>query len=108
MGFILDGLDTENYDRSYSDRELVRRIVGYFRPYRLKMVAVAALILLNSAAGTAAPILVSNTLDRLGLDAYDCLRRCVDPCAWSGRVAGELRAPALFGRNHRRCGAEGA
>ncbi len=30
MGFILDGLDTENYDRSYSDRELVRRIVGYF------------------------------------------------------------------------------
>ncbi len=68
MGFILDGLDTENYDRSYSDRELVRRIVGYFRPYRLKMAAVAALILLNSAAGTAAPILVSNTLDRLGRD----------------------------------------
>ena len=30
MGFILDGLDTESYDRTYSDRELIRRIVGYF------------------------------------------------------------------------------
>ena len=28
MGFILDGLDTEDYDRQYSDRELVRRIIG--------------------------------------------------------------------------------
>ena len=68
MGFILDGLDSENYDRTYSDRDLLRRIVGYFRPYRLKMLAVAGLILLNSAAGTAAPILVSNTLDRLNAD----------------------------------------
>ena len=33
MGFILDGLDTEAYDRNYSDRELLRRILGYFRPY---------------------------------------------------------------------------
>ncbi|MCU0522695.1 MAG: ABC transporter transmembrane domain-containing protein, partial [Anaerolineae bacterium] len=68
MGFILDGLDSENYDRTYSDRDLLRRIVGYFRPYRLKMLVVAGLILLNSAAGTAAPILVSNTLDLLNTD----------------------------------------
>ena len=33
MGFILDGLETEAYDRTYSDRELLRRIVSYFRPY---------------------------------------------------------------------------
>ncbi len=32
MGFIMDGLDAEDYDRSYSDRELVRRILRYFRP----------------------------------------------------------------------------
>ena len=52
MGFILDGLETESYDRTYSDRELLRRIVAYFRPHRLQMLVVAALILLNSVAGS--------------------------------------------------------
>ena len=33
MGFVLDGLETEDYDRQYGDRELVRRIASYFRPY---------------------------------------------------------------------------
>ncbi len=41
MGFILDGLDTESYDRSYSDRELVRRILSYFRPHARRMLIVA-------------------------------------------------------------------
>ena len=27
MGFIMDGLDAEAYDRTYSDRKLVARIV---------------------------------------------------------------------------------
>ena len=31
MGFILGGLDSESYDRTYSDRELLRRIASYFR-----------------------------------------------------------------------------
>lgn len=65
MGFILDGLDTESYDRDYGDRELLRRILSYFRPYRARMSMVAVLILLNSLAGTGAPILVSATLDRV-------------------------------------------
>ena len=41
MGFILDGLDTEDYDRNYSDRELLRRIINYFWPYRRQMALVA-------------------------------------------------------------------
>ena len=32
MGFIMDGLDAEAYDRTYGDRALLRRILGYFRP----------------------------------------------------------------------------
>ncbi len=63
MGFILDGLDSESYDRNYSDRDLLRRIVSYFRPYQWRMLLVAALILISSAAGTASPILVSKTID---------------------------------------------
>lgn len=63
MGFVLDGLDTESYDRSYSDRELVRRVIGYFRPYLRQTILVGLMIALNSAAGTGGPILISKTLD---------------------------------------------
>ncbi len=63
MGFVLDGLDTESYDRSYSDRELVRRIIGYFRPHVRQTILVGLMIALNSAAGTGGPILISRTLD---------------------------------------------
>jgi ATP-binding cassette subfamily B protein len=63
MGFVLDGLETESYDRNYSDRELVRRIVSYFRPYRRQMILVAAMVTLNSAAGTGGPILIAKAID---------------------------------------------
>ena len=68
MGFILDGLDTEAYDRNYSDRELVGRLIGYFRPYTRQMILVAIMIALNSAAGTGGPILISRALDILAQD----------------------------------------
>jgi ATP-binding cassette subfamily B protein len=63
MGFVLDGLDTESYDRTYGDRQLVRRIVSYFRPHTHKMILVGIMIALNSAAGTGGPILISKALD---------------------------------------------
>jgi ATP-binding cassette subfamily B protein len=63
MGFILDGLDTETYDRNYSDRELLGRIFDYFRPYRGQMVLVAVMLSLNSLAGTGGPILISKGID---------------------------------------------
>jgi ATP-binding cassette subfamily B protein len=65
MGFILEGLESESYDRKYSDRELVRRILVYFRPYRRTMVLIAVAITLNSVAGTGGPILISRALDVL-------------------------------------------
>ncbi len=68
MGFILDGLETEAYDRTYRDRELLRRILGYFRPYTGRMVLVAAAISLNSVAGTAGPILISKGIDLLRVE----------------------------------------
>ena len=68
MAFILDGLDTEAYDRNYSDRELLRRIIGYFRPYAQQMILVAVMITLNSAAGTGGPILISRAIDILTQD----------------------------------------
>jgi ATP-binding cassette subfamily B protein len=63
MPFILDGLDSEDYDRTYKERELLRRIVGYFRPYRHQILLTSLMLTLNSAAGTAGPILISKALD---------------------------------------------
>ena len=68
MGFILDGLDTESYDRNYSDRDLLKRIVDYFRPHAKRVLGIGLLILLNSATGTAGPILISSGIDRLSND----------------------------------------
>jgi ATP-binding cassette subfamily B protein len=68
MGFILDGLDTEAYDREYSDRELLSRIIGYFRPHTRRMMLVAAMITLNSVAGTGGPILISRAIDLVAQD----------------------------------------
>ncbi len=65
MGFILDGLETEAYDRQYSDRELLRRILGYFRPYARQVFLVAGAITLNSIVGSAGPILISKAIDIL-------------------------------------------
>ena len=33
MGFIMDGLGAEAYDREYEDSQLLERIIGYFRPH---------------------------------------------------------------------------
>jgi ABC-type multidrug transport system fused ATPase/permease subunit len=68
MGFILDGLETEAYDRTYRDRDLLVRLGNYFRPYTGRMVLIAIAIMLNSAAGTGGPILISAGIDMLRVE----------------------------------------
>lgn len=63
MGFILDGLESESYDREYRDRDLLVRILGYFRPFSRKVLLVAAVLGLNSIAGSGAPIAISWAID---------------------------------------------
>lgn len=65
MGFLMDGLDAEAYDRTYDDRELVRRILTYFRPKLPAMWLVAAMIVLTSLMQSVLPVLVSWGLDRI-------------------------------------------
>ncbi|MEJ2751151.1 MAG: ABC transporter ATP-binding protein, partial [Chloroflexota bacterium] len=69
MGFILDGLESEDYDRQYSDRELLERIISYFRPYTREMILVAVMIALNSAATIAGPILIAKAIDMLSVQS---------------------------------------
>ena len=65
MGFIMDGLQAEAYDRNYSDLELVKRIIGYFGPHKRRMATVAAVIVLAALLDTALPVLISRALDAL-------------------------------------------
>jgi ATP-binding cassette subfamily B protein len=58
MGFFT-GLDAEAYDRTYSDRQLVRRMVEYFKPHARRIVGIVAGLLIISAAGAATPVLVA-------------------------------------------------
>ena len=65
MGFIMDGLDAESYDRSYSDWALVKRIILYFKPHFWKMTAVAGVVFLSSLMDLLLPVVVSSALDQL-------------------------------------------
>ncbi len=65
MGFIMDGLDAEDYDRQYTDWALVKRIVGYFRPQAWKMLVVAAVVFLSSVMDLILPVVVSQALDQM-------------------------------------------
>ena len=65
MGFIMDGLDAEAYDREYTDRQLLQRILGYFRPHLPVMGTIAIMIVLNSVLDAAIPFLIARSLDQL-------------------------------------------
>ena len=75
MGFIMDGLDAEEYDRTYSDKLLVRRVLGYFRPHLGIMILVAMMIVLNSLADIALPLLLSRGVDAVIGDSRSPGRR---------------------------------
>jgi ABC-type multidrug transport system fused ATPase/permease subunit len=65
MGFIMHGLDAEDYDRHYSDRELLGRVRDYFRPAATGMLIVALMIVLNSVASMVQPVLASWGIDQV-------------------------------------------
>jgi ATP-binding cassette subfamily B protein len=65
MAFIMDGLDKEAYDRTYSDRQLIDRIKTYFRPEAGKIALVTGMVVVNSLLDSALPILVASGLDRV-------------------------------------------
>jgi ATP-binding cassette subfamily B protein len=64
MGFFT-GLDAEGYDRQYSDRQLIRRITGYFKPYISKLLIVTVLLMIISGSGALMPVIVARIVDQL-------------------------------------------
>ncbi len=64
MGFFT-GLADEKYDRQYTDRELTRRIVGYFKTQTRRFAWVISLVAVIALIGAALPIVVSRMIDLL-------------------------------------------
>ncbi|HZU86687.1 MAG TPA: ABC transporter ATP-binding protein, partial [Anaerolineaceae bacterium] len=64
MGFF-EGLDQEQYDRQYSDRQLVRRIYPYFRPQAKRLALVTAMVLIIAVLAAVQPMIVSRGVDML-------------------------------------------
>jgi hypothetical protein len=87
MAFIMDGLDKEAYDRTYSDRQLIDRIKTYFRPEAGKIALVTGMVVVNSLLDSALPILVASGLDRVTGEDVDIDR--------------ELHPPITLGRDRR-------
>jgi ATP-binding cassette subfamily B protein len=82
MGFIMDGLDAEAYDREYKDSQLLARIIKYFQPYLATMVMVAIFITLNSVMDAAIPFLIARGLDRVDTTAANLSQTIWQRTAW--------------------------
>ncbi len=65
MGFLFDGLDAEGYDRKYSDSELVRRILRYFRPQATRIITAALMISATASIEALIPIFISHSVDEI-------------------------------------------
>lgn len=64
MGFF-SNLDTERYDRQYSDRQLVERMASYFRPHGRSLFWIFVFVLIISLSGAGMPVVVSSGIDLL-------------------------------------------
>jgi ATP-binding cassette subfamily B protein len=65
MAAIFSGLETEAYDRAYTDSELIGRIARYFLPYRRRVMSVIFFVSLVALAGVGQPIIVARGIGAL-------------------------------------------
>lgn len=65
---LWSGLDVEAYDRKYSDRELVARMMAYFRPHLKAIAIIAVLVLLTALSQAVNPVIIGRGVDALRRD----------------------------------------
>ncbi|HDN04700.1 MAG TPA: ABC transporter ATP-binding protein [Chloroflexi bacterium] len=70
MGFF-SNLDTEAYDREYSDRDLLKRIFSYLKPHTGRLIGISLLLILIGTASASLPLVISSSIDRLTADQAD-------------------------------------
>jgi len=59
------GLEAEEYDRSYSNKYLIKRILSFFAPYKRSMLVVIIFLTINSLTIALQPILASLIITNL-------------------------------------------
>ena len=64
MGFFA-GLNDEKYDRQYTDRELLSRILGHFNSQTTRLLWVLILVVVLACIGAALPVVVARMVDLL-------------------------------------------
>jgi len=64
MGFFRS-LNAEDYDRTYRDRDLVRRMLVYFKPYWRPILISSLGVLLSAVIGAISPVLIARSVDVL-------------------------------------------
>ncbi|MFX1537127.1 MAG: ABC transporter ATP-binding protein [Promethearchaeota archaeon] len=64
MGFGI-GLGAEEYDRVYKDRDLVKRVLRYFSPYKVIMILVIIFVFLQTIANSLIPIISREAINKL-------------------------------------------
>ncbi len=71
MAGIFQGLDAEDYDRTYTDKELVGRIWTYFKTYQTKFNWTVAATLLMAVLGTALPLIIFQAIEAAAGDGLE-------------------------------------
>ncbi|MBW6464922.1 MAG: ABC transporter ATP-binding protein/permease [Brevefilum sp.] len=64
MGFF-SGLAAEKYDRKYSDRKLLERIIAYFKQQSGRLIIIAVTIVIRALIEAFSPVIVARGLDQV-------------------------------------------
>ncbi len=59
------GLEAEEYDRQYKDRDLVKRILKYFGPHKRAMTFIILILTISSLSRAVIPIITSITINNI-------------------------------------------
>ena len=62
MGFFAS-LDTEGYDRQYSDKQLAQRVMVFLQPHRLRVILIAITTISLSVIGAITPLVAARGVD---------------------------------------------
>ncbi|MDM8528738.1 ABC transporter ATP-binding protein [Anaerolineales bacterium HSG24] len=74
MAAMFSGLDTEAYDRQYSDSELIRRVGRYFIPHQRRLTIIISLVSLLAMVGVGQPLVVARAVALLdGVPSTDMI-----------------------------------